>query len=76
MWARSGLPWICALPKLVRDTGAGPVDVDFGGWSLVDEPKEGIVSFTFDDAWADDLVAARMMGEHKMRGTACTCRAP
>lgn len=61
---------IDSIGIVVRDQGKGPVDVDFGGWSLVDEPKEGVLSFTFDDAWADDLTAARMMAEHKMRGTA------
>jgi len=61
---------IDSIGIVVRDQGKGAVDVDFGGWSLVDEPKQGVVSFTFDDAWADDLTAARMMAAHKMRGTA------
>jgi peptidoglycan/xylan/chitin deacetylase (PgdA/CDA1 family) len=61
---------IDSIGIVVRDQGKGAVDVDFGGWSLVEEPKQGVVSFTFDDAWADDLTAARMMAAHKMRGTA------
>jgi peptidoglycan/xylan/chitin deacetylase (PgdA/CDA1 family) len=55
---------------VVRDQGKRPTAVDFGGWALVDGPKQGVVSFTFDDGWEDDLKAARMLAAHQMRATA------
>jgi peptidoglycan/xylan/chitin deacetylase (PgdA/CDA1 family) len=61
---------IDSIGIMVRDQGKGPVEVDFGGWALVDDPPEGILSFTFDDGWKDDVKAARMMAKHGMRGTA------
>jgi peptidoglycan/xylan/chitin deacetylase (PgdA/CDA1 family) len=61
---------IDSIGIVVRDAGKGAAAVDFGGWALVDAPKQGAVSITFDDGWEDDLEAARMMAEHHMRGTA------
>jgi hypothetical protein len=72
--ARSeGTPQRAALDSMgivVRDDAKGPVQVDLGGWALVDEPAEGVVSFTFDDGYPEHLVAARSMAARRWRGTA------
>jgi peptidoglycan/xylan/chitin deacetylase (PgdA/CDA1 family) len=61
---------IDSIGLVVRDQGNGPVEVDFGGWALVDEPAEGVVSLTFDDGYKEHLAAARMVAAHGWRGTA------
>jgi peptidoglycan/xylan/chitin deacetylase (PgdA/CDA1 family) len=58
-----------SLGIMVTDKGKGPARVDFGGFALVDEPKEGVVSFTFDDGHAEHLAAARRLAERGWRGT-------
>jgi peptidoglycan/xylan/chitin deacetylase (PgdA/CDA1 family) len=53
----------------VIDDGAGRVQVDFGGLALVDEPAEGVVSFTFDDSYTEHLTAAKLLAARGWRGT-------
>jgi len=55
---------------MVSDTGKGPVQVDFGGFAVVDEPAEGVVSFTFDDGYKEHLPAMKLLAERGWRGTA------
>lgn len=55
---------------MVTDKGKGAVEVDFGGVALVDEPTEGVVSFTFDDGYKEHLAAAKLLAERNWRGTA------
>lgn len=57
------------LGIMVTDDGKGKARVDFGGFAVVDEPKEGVVSFTFDDGHAEHLGAARLLAERGWRGT-------
>jgi peptidoglycan/xylan/chitin deacetylase (PgdA/CDA1 family) len=54
----------------VSDKGKGPVQLDFGGVAVVDEPAEGVVSFTFDDGYKEHLTAMKLLAEHGWRGTA------
>ena len=54
----------------VSDKGKGPVQLDFGGFAFVDEPAEGVVSFTFDDGYKEHLTAMKSLAEHGWRGTA------
>ncbi|MCP4039800.1 MAG: polysaccharide deacetylase family protein [bacterium] len=55
----------------VSDQGnAEPVTAHWGGLSLVDAPREGVVSITFDDGYDEHLLAAQLMAEHGFRGTA------
>ena len=54
----------------VSDKGKGPVQLDFGGVALVDEPAEGVVSFTFDDGYKEHLTAMKLLAEHGWHGTA------
>jgi peptidoglycan/xylan/chitin deacetylase (PgdA/CDA1 family) len=62
---------INAIGWYVADKGGEePVTAWWGGLSLVDEPSEGVVSFTFDDGWAEHHLAAQLMAEHGFRGTA------
>ncbi len=60
---------IDSLGILVSDKGKGGVQLDFGGFALVDEPAEGIVSFTFDDGYKEHLSAAKLLAERDWRGT-------
>lgn len=61
---------IDSIGVMVSDNGKGPVEVDFGGAAVVDEPAEGVVSFTFDDGYKEHLDAAKLLAEHGWRGTA------
>lgn len=55
----------------VADKGNGsPISAWWGGLSLVDEPKEGVVSITFDDGYDENLLAAQIMAKYGMSGTA------
>jgi hypothetical protein len=54
---------------MVTDDGKGKVEVDLAGIALVDAPKQGVVSFTFDDGYKEHVVAARMLAERSFRGT-------
>jgi peptidoglycan/xylan/chitin deacetylase (PgdA/CDA1 family) len=55
----------------VADKGNGaPISAWWAGLSLVDEPKEGVVSITFDDGYDENLLAAQIMAKHGMTGTA------
>jgi len=55
----------------VADKGDGePVTATWGGLAMVDEPSEGVVSFTFDDGYREHHEAARRMAEHGFAGTA------
>lgn len=47
-----------------------PVTTWWGGLSLVDEPLQGVVSFTFDDGYDEHLLAAQIMAEAGFAGTA------
>lgn len=60
---------IDSLGIMVTDDGKKPVKLDFGGAALVDAPKQGVVSFTFDDGYKEHLWAARLLSEHGWRGT-------
>ena len=59
-----------SLGIMVTDTGGKPVSLDFGGLAVVDEPAEGVVSFTFDDGYKEHLPAMKLLAEHGWRGTA------
>lgn len=61
---------IDSLGILVSDKGMGNVQVDFGGLAVVDEPADGVVSFTFDDGYKEHLSAAKLLAERGWRGTA------
>ncbi len=54
---------------MVTDDGQGKVEVDLAGIALVDAPKQGVVSFTFDDGYKEHVVAARMLAERDWTGT-------
>jgi len=60
---------IDSLAIMVTDDGKQPVKLDFGGAALVDAPKQGVVSFTFDDGYKEHLWAARQLAERDWRGT-------
>jgi len=69
----TGAPKRAAIDSLgiaVSDKGKGPVQLDFGGFALVDEPNEGVVSFTFDDGYKEHLTAMKLLAEHGWHGTA------
>jgi peptidoglycan/xylan/chitin deacetylase (PgdA/CDA1 family) len=69
---RTGAPDRAALDAFgvkVGDDGKGRVQVDFGGLALVDEPAAGVVSFTFDDGYAEHLTAAKLLAARGWRGT-------
>jgi hypothetical protein len=69
----TGKPNRAALDSIgimVADKGKGTVRLDFGGWALVDEPAQGVVSFTFDDGYKEHLKAIEMLAERGWRGTA------
>ncbi|HUS26852.1 MAG TPA: IPT/TIG domain-containing protein [Kofleriaceae bacterium] len=55
------------------DDGASPVHVDVKGIAAVAQPMEhfptGVVSFTFDDNWADGMVAAPLLAAHRFAAT-------
>ena len=55
---------------MVSDKGKGPVRLDFGGFAVVDEPADGVVSFTFDDGYKEHLTAMKLLAERGWRGTA------
>ena len=61
---------IDAVGLVVTDDATGTVEIDLAGIALVDEPREGVVTFTFDDGYAEHLAAARLMAERGWRGTA------
>ena len=61
---------IDSLGVMVSDKGKGGVQLDFGGFAVVDEPAEGVVSFTFDDGYKEHLSAAKLLAERGWRGTA------
>jgi hypothetical protein len=61
---------IDSIGVMVTDNGKGGVELDFGGVALVDEPAEGVVSFTFDDGYKEHLGAAKLLAERGWRGTA------
>jgi peptidoglycan/xylan/chitin deacetylase (PgdA/CDA1 family) len=66
---------IDAVGWVVRDHGSAaeprPVVADWGGFALVDEPARGVISLTFDDGYDEHFeVAARLMAERGLRGTA------
>ncbi len=54
----------------VMDTGEGEVAFDLTELEGVSRPREGIVSFTFDDGYLDQLEAARALSEYGLGGTA------
>lgn len=55
---------------MVTDDGKGKAEVDLAGIALVDAPRQGVVSFTFDDGYKEHLVAARLLAERGWSGTA------
>ncbi len=69
----TGTPERAALDSiglLVTDKGSGEATVDFGGIAVVDEPAEGVVSFTFDDGYKEHLSAVKLLAERGWHGTA------
>lgn len=54
----------------VMDGGDGAVVFDITELERVPRPQQGIVSFTFDDGYLDQLEAARSLSEHGMAATA------
>ena len=55
----------------VADKGGDmPVTAYWGGFALVDEPAEGVLSITFDDGYDEHHLAARLMAEYGFPGTA------
>jgi hypothetical protein len=54
----------------VRDNGEGKVVFEFTDIELVPRPREGVVSFTFDDGYSIQMEAARILAEHGFAGTA------
>jgi peptidoglycan/xylan/chitin deacetylase (PgdA/CDA1 family) len=68
-----GAPDRAAIRRIgwyVADQGHGPTIARWGGLAAVDEPAEGVVSFTFDDAYDEHYWAAEQMARHGMRATA------
>ena len=61
---------IDSFAVMATDDGKGRVEVDLAGAALVDSPREGAVSLTFDDGYKEHLTAARMLAERGWRGTA------
>lgn len=60
---------IDSFAVMATDDGKGKVEVDFAGAALVDAPKEGVVTFTFDDGYKEHLEASRLLAERGWRGT-------
>ncbi|RIL07769.1 MAG: hypothetical protein DCC71_02050 [Proteobacteria bacterium] len=58
------------LGIMATDDGRAPVRIDVAGIALVDAPREGVVSITFDDGYKEHLAAARAMAARGWRGTA------
>ncbi len=54
----------------VRDNGEGKVVFEFTDIELVPRPREGVVSFTFDDGYSIQMEAARILAKHGLAGTA------
>jgi peptidoglycan/xylan/chitin deacetylase (PgdA/CDA1 family) len=54
----------------VADRGEGPVSARWAGLAAVEQPAEGVVSFTFDDGYAEHYWAAEQMAKRGMRATA------
>jgi peptidoglycan/xylan/chitin deacetylase (PgdA/CDA1 family) len=50
--------------------GIDPLAVDFSQISIRPSLHSGIVSFTFDDGYAEQFEAAQIMNKYKIRGTA------
>lgn len=50
--------------------GSDPLTVDFSLIALRQSLHSGIVSFTFDDGYAEQFEAAQIMNKYKLRGTA------
>jgi len=50
--------------------GEAPITAYWGGVALVDEPEQGVLSFTFDDGYDEHHLAAVLMAEHGFPGTA------
>lgn len=61
---------IDSVGVMVTDDGKGKVEVDLAGIALEDAPKQGVVSFTFDDGYKEHLAAARLLAERGWSGTA------
>lgn len=65
---RSNVRWISWT---LRDDASGPIQVDWAELSAVRRPPKGVVSFTFDDGYAEHLhIAGRAMARHSFPGTA------
>jgi peptidoglycan/xylan/chitin deacetylase (PgdA/CDA1 family) len=58
----------------LANSDAGPAVVQLGGIAALDEPSEGVVSFTFDDGYDEHLWAAAELARFGMRGTAYVIR--
>jgi peptidoglycan/xylan/chitin deacetylase (PgdA/CDA1 family) len=54
----------------VMDHGEGEVVFEISDLERVPRPREGIVSFTFDDGYLDQLEAARVLSDYGMGATA------
>jgi len=54
----------------VMDSGEGEVVFELTDLERVSRPQEGIVSFTFDDGYVDQLEAARALSEYGLGATA------
>jgi peptidoglycan/xylan/chitin deacetylase (PgdA/CDA1 family) len=61
---------IDCLAVMATDDGKGRVEVDLAGAALVEAPKQGVVSFTFDDGYKEHLEAIRLLAQRGWRGTA------
>ncbi len=65
---RSQIRWVAWA---VRDDTSGPVVVDWAGLAALPEPERGVLSFTFDDGYAEHLaIAGRAKAERDFPGTA------
>jgi len=62
---------IQALRVKVKDDGTGVINANFGGWSSITEPTNGVVSIVFDDGWENQYLEARKkMDDYGFAGTA------
>lgn len=61
---------IDSVGVMATDDGRGRVEVDLAAAAIVDAPKQGVVSFTFDDGYAEHLEAVRLLAARGWRGTA------
>ncbi len=61
---------INSIGWLVRDRGEGAVDVSIAGVATQPSPRAGALSITFDDGVEDQWLAAEILAEHRLRGTA------